>query len=462
MISENGNLLKKLIKDGRPVSESSKENSKSIESEYLKNRLKISKFDVSEFGIDEEFDERITKEACRLSDERIEYEINKRVDLRDLKTFTIDGKNSKDLDDAISINKNFNGNYILGVHIADVSHYVREYSSIDKMARRRATSVYLNDRVIPMLPPEISNGICSLNQGEEKLTLSVLMEIDKNGRTVNHWICESVIASHLRTNYDDVSDIIENKDKKLIEQYKDFIQDFEEADKLAQILRDRRMKRGALSFDTPEKRVILDENRIPIDLITEERRAANIIIEEFMIVANETVAKHFVNEEIPFIYRILENPHRNKNKVPSTFITTYDLGLREIELDEITPLDIQRMINSVPDEGVEELLKCIVRKANRQARYSSSCTEHYTLATNCYCHFTSPIRRYPDLQIHRIIKDYLNGRMTEARRQHYGSFIEEVAEISTLKSRTADRAEREAENYYRKIYRAIQESYLMR
>lgn len=215
--------------------------------------MKISKFDVSEFGIDEEFDERITKEACRLSDERIEYEINKRVDLRDLKTFTIDGKNSKDLDDAISINKNFNGNYILGVHIADVSHYVREYSCIDKMARRRVTSVYLNDRVIPMLPPEISNGICSLNQGEEKLTLSVFIEIDKHGRTVNHWICESVIASHLRTNYDDVSDIIENKDKKLIEQYKDFIQDFEEADKLAQILRDRRMKRGALSFDTPEK-----------------------------------------------------------------------------------------------------------------------------------------------------------------------------------------------------------------
>lgn len=462
MISENGNLLKTLIKDGRPISESSKENSKSIESEYLKNRLKISKFDVSEFGIDEEFDERVINEAIRLSDERIEYEINKRIDLRDLKTFTIDGKNSKDLDDAISINKNFNGNYILGVHIADVSHYVREYSCIDKMARKRATSVYLNDRVIPMLPTEISNGICSLNQGEEKLTLSVFMEIDKLGRTVNHWICESVIASHLRTNYDDVSDIIEKKDAKLIEKYRDFLEDFYESDKLANILRDRRIKRGALSFDTPEKRVILDENRIPIDFINEERRVANIIIEEFMIAANETVAKHFINEEIPFIYRILENPHRSKNKVSSKFISTYDLGLREIEIDEITPLDIQKLINNIPDDGVYELLKGIINKTNRQARYSSSCAEHYTLATDCYCHFTSPIRRYPDLQIHRIIKDYLNGRMTEARRQHYGSFVEEIAEISTLKSRSADRAEREAENYYRKIYRAIQDSYLMR
>ena len=419
------------------------------------SNLNISKFDISEYCINENFSKTAETEAENLSKEGIDKEIEGREDLRGLKIFTIDGKNSKDLDDAISISKRKNENFLLGVHIADVSHYIREYSQIDKEAKARATSVYLNDRVIPMLPREISNGVCSLNQGEDRLALSVFMEIDKFGSTVNHWICESVIKSSLRTNYQDVSDFLENDDEPLKEHFGEFTEDLKLSYELSKILRKMRDERGALSFDTPSTRVILNENRVPIEIIKEERRSANIIIEEFMLTANETIANHFDNKEIPFIYRVLDNPHKRTVKTMDKFVTVESLGLKNIEIDDIEPKEIKRILDNMNDEGMSEIIKAYIISAERQARYSSVCSGHYTLAIDSYCHFTSPIRRYPDLQIHRIIKDSINGRMNTARKQHYGSFVDDIASISTVKARNADIAERECENRYRKIYKYL-------
>ena len=329
------------------------------------------------------------------------------MDLRDLKTFTIDGEDAKDLDDAISIEVLPNGNYKLGVHIADVTHYVREKSKLDKEALKRATSVYLVDKVIPMLPKQLSNGVCSLNPFEDKLTLSCIMEIDENGKVVNSEIAETVINSKARMTYTEVSDILEKDDEKLKQTFAKQVEDFKNAEKLARILMKRRERRGAIDFDFPEAKIILNREGKVVDIKCYERRISNKMIEEFMLVANETVAEHFYWLQLPFVYRIHETPSAEKMEDLNKFIATFGYHIKG-DLEDVHPKEIQSLVEKIKGTKEEESISTIALRSMKQAKYSPQCIGHFGLAAKYYCHFTSPIRRYPDLQIHRIIKEQLN------------------------------------------------------
>ena len=379
-----------------------------------------------------------------------ESEYKGRRDLRDVRMVTIDGEDAKDLDDAVSIEKLPNGNYKLGVHIADVSHYVRENNPLDKEAFKRATSVYLIDRVIPMLRRKLSNGICSLNPKVDRLTLSCIMEIDHKGKVVNHEIVESVIRTNERMTYTDVTKILEDNDEELIKRYDYLVDDFKTMKELCKILRAKRTKRGAIDFEIAEAKIILNELGKPIEIKPYDRAISNRMIEEFMLVANETVAEHMFWTHLPFVYRIHENPDDEKLTKFKEFI--HNLGYNINWTEEIRPKTLQDIIEKVKGKSEETVVNTLLLRSMMQARYAPECTGHFGLAAQYYCHFTSPIRRYPDLQIHRIIKEYLHGKIDEKRENKLKNIVGHSAKQSSEMERKAQDAEREVDDLKKAEY----------
>ncbi|MGI6006739.1 MAG: ribonuclease R [Ruminococcus sp.] len=391
-------------------------------------------------GLPVEFPEKAARQAARTARTLQTGDFQGRRDLRDLPCVTIDGEDAKDLDDAITLTKTKEG-YELGVHIADVSNYVQAGSALDREARKRGTSVYLADRVIPMLPKELSNGICSLNQGEDRLALSCLMKINAKGKVTEHEIAETVICVDRRMTYTAVQKILDG-DEKTTEDYREFVPMFFCMEELSAILRKRRKKRGAIDFDFPESKVILDEQGHPVAIKAYERNTATNIIEDFMLLANETVAKEYHDRGLPFVYRVHEEPDEDKIENVLTLARANKITA-EKKKQKISPGEIQKILNSLEGRPVEPMISRLILRSMQQARYSTEDGGHFGLAAKHYCHFTSPIRRYPDLQIHRIIKDVIRGRMNEKRISWYGEFLEDVADSSSKLERRAEEAERE-------------------
>lgn len=405
---------------------------------------------IKAYGLPEEYPDDVMKQIENIPDEVEEKEKAGRADFRDLQTVTIDGEDAKDLDDAITISKEGNM-YHLGVHIADVSQYVTEGSPLDKEALKRGTSIYLVDRVIPMIPHKLSNGICSLNQGVDRLALSCMMDINEKGEIVKHKICESVINVTRRMSYTSVHKIIEEKDEAERKEYEELIPMFELMYELADILQARREKRGSIDFDFPEAKIILDEKGKPIDVKEYERTQANRIIEEFMLAANQTVAEEYFWNELPFVYRTHETPDMEKIQNLALLIENFGYTLK-IKEDEIHPKEVQKLMRSIAGKPEEGLIGRLALRSMKQARYTTECEGHFGLALKYYCHFTSPIRRYPDLQIHRIIKENIHGGMKDKRIDHYQKILPEVAEQTSALERRADDAEREVEKMKKAEY----------
>ena len=404
-------------------------------------------------NLPEDFPQNVLQEAEMLPDSVSQEEIDERLDLRNEKIFTIDGADAKDLDDAVSIKVNEKGNFILGVHIADVTHYVREKGKLDKEALKRATSVYLVDKVIPMLPEKLSNGICSLHPNTDKLTLSVIMEINHKGDVVDYDIKESVINTCARMTYTEVSDILENKDEQLIKQYNEIVDQFFIAEELMMILRNKRERRGMIDLDIPETQVFLDPNNSAnvLDIKPHERRVANKLIEEFMIVTNETVSSHFFWLEIPFVYRVHEVPDGEKMTKFNNFIETFGYSVKG-DLENVHPKTLQKILNNVKDKPESKAISTIMLRSLKHARYTPEALGHFGLASEYYSHFTSPIRRYPDLQIHRIIKEYLHGKFSVNRNKKLGDIVEYSSEQSSKRERVAEVAERDVKSIYKCLY----------
>lgn len=390
-----------------------------------------------------EFSEKIMHQVERMASEVSEADMAGRRDLRDVQMVTIDGEDAKDLDDAVSLTKN-GAQYQLGVHIADVTNYVQENSALDWEARERGTSVYLVDRVIPMLPHKLSNGSCSLNAGENRLALSCLMTIDEKGEVVSHEIVESVIKVDRRMSYTSVKKILEDHDEEERREYEALVPMFELMRELAGILREKRKKRGSIDFDFPESKIVLDAQGHPIEIKPYERNVATKIIEDFMLIANETVAEHFHWMELPFVYRTHDNPDPEKIDKLGTFIRNFGYSIKSRQ-EDIHPKELQKLLAKIEDTPEEALISRLTLRSMKQAKYTIDCTGHFGLACQYYCHFTSPIRRYPDLQIHRIIKEQLRGRLNEKRIDHYNEILPEVAKHSSEMERRADEAERETD-----------------
>lgn len=398
---------------------------------------------VKGYELPTEFSEKIMHQAERVANEVSEADMAGRRDLRDVQMVTIDGEDAKDLDDAVSLTRD-GALYQLGVHIADVTNYVQENSALDWEARERGTSVYLVDRVIPMLPHKLSNGICSLNAGENRLALSCLMTIDRKGEVVSHEIVESVIKVDRRMSYTSVKKILEDRDEAECREYEALVPMFELMRELAAILREKRKKRGSIDFDFPESRIILDRQGHPIEIKPYERNVATKIIEDFMLIANETVAEHFHWMELPFVYRTHDNPDPEKISKLSTFIRNFGYFIKSRQ-EEIHPKELQKLLANIEDTPEEALISRLTLRSMKQAKYTVNCTGHFGLACQYYCHFTSPIRRYPDLQIHRIIKEQIRGRLNEKRIEHYNGILPEVAKHASEMERRADEAERETD-----------------
>ena len=430
---------------------------------------------VRAYGLPEGFPEDVMEEVSHapeeLSADYVAEEIGKngRVDLRDVPMVTIDGEDAKDLDDAVSVSKEtINGEtiYHLGVHIADVSHYVKEGTPLDAEAYKRGTSVYLVDRVIPMLPHRLSNGICSLNAGCDRLAMSCLMDIDEKGIIVGHKICESVVRIDRRMTYTAVNAILEAKNgteepqtdapekekskekaefaKKCLEEYADFVPMFLLLDETARVLRKKRMARGAVDFDFPGCKIILDAKGRPVEIRPYERNAATMLIEDCMLAANETVAEDYYWQQIPFLYRSHEKPDGEKIKRFGILINNFGYSIR-LQNGELHPKEMQKLLEKASGSPEEALLARLALRSMKQAKYTTECMGHFGLAANYYTHFTSPIRRYPDLQIHRIIKENLHGGLTKKRIAHYEKILPEVAIWTSSRERLADEAERETD-----------------
>lgn len=406
---------------------------------------------IREHGLPEEFPKKVLDEAEKVAIEVPQEEIDRRLDLRDMNIFTIDGEDAKDLDDAVSIEILDNGNFKLGVHIADVTHYVKEKSKLDKEALKRATSVYLVDKVIPMLPKTLSNGVCSLNPFEDKLTLSVFMEIDHKGDVIKHDIKETIINSKARMTYTEVSDILEKDDEKLKKTFDKVADDFFNAEKLARILMRRREKRGAIDFDFPEAKIILNKDGDVVDIKKYERRISNRIIEEFMLITNETVAEHFFWLNMPFVYRVHETPAHEKIETLNKFISTFGYVIKG-DLENVHPKALQGIIEKIHGKTEEKAISTIMLRSLKQARYSPDCIGHFGLAAQYYSHFTSPIRRYPDLQIHRIIKEFLNGKISQKRQDQLTQIVDYASTQSSEREREAELAERDVKDIYKARY----------
>lgn len=397
-----------------------------------------------------DFPEEVIKQLEYIAGEVSESEKVTREDLRHLTTVTIDGEDAKDLDDAITISKEDNL-YKLGIHIADVSHYVSENSPLDKEALKRGNSVYLVDRVIPMLPHQLSNGICSLNVGSDRLALSCLIDIDETGKVISHKISETLIRVDKRMSYTSVKKILEDGDLEEIEKYKDLVPNFKMMEELAKILRETRHKRGSLDFDFPESKIILDNSGFPIDVKLDDRNVATRIIEEFMLLANETVAEDFYWRDIPFIYRSHENPDEEKIIQLGIFINNFGYSIRA-KGGSIHPKEIQKLLNNIDDKPEEALISRLTLRSLKRAKYSTQASGHFGLAAKYYSHFTAPIRRYTDLQIHRIIKENLSGNLNEKRIKHYRKILDEVANHSSYTERRADDVERDVDKMKKAEY----------
>ena len=406
---------------------------------------------VKSYNIPSEFPVKVMNQAARVPDHVLEADRDGRMDLTDWQTVTIDGEDAKDLDDAVTLTKE-DRIYHLGVHIADVSNYVQGGSALDKEALKRGTSVYLADRVVPMLPERLSNGICSLNQGEDRLTLSCLMDIDENGTVVSHKIAETVIRVDRRMSYNQVRCILEDGDTETSREYKDLVPMFFLMKELSALLRKRRHHRGSIDFDFPESKITLNGAGRAIDVQPYEANVATEIIEDFMLMANETVAKEYCKGEYPFVYRTHENPDPERIEELLTLLHHQGIQIRKSG-QEITPKEIQEILESIQGLPNETMISRLTLRTMKQARYTTECSGHFGLAARYYCHFTSPIRRYPDLQIHRIIRDNIRGRLQrEGKTEHYREILEEVARQSSVCERRAQEAERESDRLKKAEY----------
>lgn len=400
---------------------------------------------VKEYDLPYEFPQGVIEEAKSKGNKVDKKDIPNRIDLRDKKIFTIDGEDAKDLDDAVRVYKNDDGNYMLDVHIADVSYYVTENSLLDKEAIIRGTSIYMLDRVIPMLPKELSNGICSLNVGEDRFTLSCTMEIDKEGNIISSDIYKAVIKVTERMNYKDVQKIIDGSDEKVLEKYKNYIQDFKLMEELAKILKNKRLERGYLNLDLPESKVVLDNNGHAVDIKKYELYFSNEIIEQFMLSANETIAERFYWLEAPFIYRVHEEPDIDKVKELNKFLYNFGYKINKSG-DKVYPKEFAKVLDSVKGKTEERVVSNLVLRTLKVARYESENDGHFGIASKYYCHFTSPIRRYPDLFIHRIISKYLenNYELSEKQKEKYEKQAEQYAKTSSDREKIATKVERDS------------------
>ena len=396
---------------------------------------------VKNYDLPLEFPEKVLNQAARIADEISEADMAGRKDLRNWQMVTIDGEDAKDLDDAISLTRD-GEDYLLGVHIADVTNYVQERSALDREALNRGTSVYLVDRVIPMLPHKLSNGICSLNAGVDRLALSCIMKVDKKGNVIDHEIAETVIRVDERMTYTSVKKILTDKDPEETEKYHELVPMFELMEELADILRRKRHQRGSINFDFPETKMVLDKAGRPLEIRPYDRNVATKIIEDFMLLANETVAEDYYWQELPFVYRTHEAPDEEKIRKLATFINNFGYSMH-IGVNEIRPKEVQKLLTKVEGTPEESLISRLALRSMKQAKYTPENTGHFGLAAPYYTHFTSPIRRYPDLQIHRIIKDNIRGRMNVGKIEHYQSILPEVTKHSSETERRAEEAERE-------------------
>ena len=396
---------------------------------------------VKNYDLPLEFPEKVLNQAARIADEISEADMAGRKDLRNWQMVTIDGEDAKDLDDAISLTRD-GEDYLLGVHIADVTNYVQERSALDREALNRGTSVYLVDRVIPMLPHKLSNGICSLNAGVDRLALSCIMKVDKKGNVIDHEIAETVIRVDERMTYTSVKKILTDKDPEETEKYHELVPMFELMEELADILRRKRHQRGSINFDFPETKMVLDKAGRPLEIRPYDRNVATKIIEDFMLLANETVAEDYYWQELPFVYRTHEAPDEEKIRKLATFINNFGYSMH-IGVNEIRPKEVQKLLTKVEGTPEESLISRLALRSMNQAKYTPENTGHFGLAAPYYTHFTSPIRRYPDLQIHRIIKDNIRGRMNVGKIEHYQSILPEVTKHSSETERRAEEAERE-------------------
>ena len=421
---------------------------------------------IKEYDLPYEFPEAVIKEAKKVSrslrqknNENTQFaddaskiasdsysgsELTRR-DLRSEEIFTIDGEDAKDLDDAVNVKKLESGNYVLGVHIADVSNYVKEGSFLDKEAILRGTSVYMLDRVIPMLPVELSNGICSLNAGEDRFAISCVMEINRDGKVVSADIFKSIINVTERMSYTDVQKILDGSDKKVLKRYEKYVGHFKLMEELAKILKDRRAKDGSLNLDIPETKVVLDKNGYAVDIKKYELYFANEIIEQFMLTANETVAEKFFWLDAPFIYRVHEAPDMEKVTELNKFL--FNLGYRvKCTKEEVHPTAFAKVLEEVKGKPEERVVSNLVLRTLKVARYESENKGHFGIASKYYCHFTSPIRRYPDLFIHRIITKYIeNGyNLSEKQIEKYSAQATRYAETSSEREKIAQKVERES------------------
>lgn len=396
---------------------------------------------VKGYDLPVEFPEKVLNQAERVAKDVTSADMAGRMDIRSWRMVTIDGEDAKDLDDAISITKE-GENYQLGVHIADVTNYVQERSALDREAYERGTSVYLVDRVIPMLPHALSNGICSLNAGEDRLALSCIMTVNPKGEVIDHKIAETVVHIDQRMSYTSVKKILEDRDPEEMEAYKEFVPMFELMAELAKILREKRHRRGSIDFDFPESKIMLNADGTPTEIRPYDRNTATKIIEDFMLLANETVAEDYFWQEIPFVYRTHDVPDEEKIQKLCTFINNFGHSMH-VANKEVRPKEIQKLLAKVDGTPEGDFISRLALRSMKQAKYTPENTGHFGLAAQYYCHFTSPIRRYPDLQIHRIIKETLRGRMNENRMEHYESILPEVTKHASQMERRAEEAERE-------------------
>lgn len=405
---------------------------------------------VKAYGLAETFPKEVMEEVEGIPSEVSSADWAGRMDIRSWQMVTIDGEDAKDLDDAITLTKEGNI-YKLGVHIADVTNYVKEGSPLDKEALSRGTSVYLVDRVIPMLPHALSNGICSLNAGVDRLALSCFMDIDAKGNVIGHKIAETVVKVSRRMSYTSVKKILEERDPAETKEYEELVPMFELMQELAGILREKRRKRGSIDFDFPESKILLDEKGKPIEVKPYDRNTATKIIEDFMLIANETIAEDYFWQELPFVYRSHENPDPEKIMKLGIFINNFGYSIK-IGQDEIHPKELQKLIEKIEGTPEESLISRLTLRSMKQAKYTVTGDGHFGLAAKYYCHFTSPIRRYPDLQIHRIIKENLRSGISEKRIKHYDRILTEVALHSSTMERKADEAEREVDKMKKAEY----------
>ena len=405
---------------------------------------------VRAYEIPMEFPAEVMKQVSHIGEEVDGKDMAGRVDCRDWQTVTIDGEDAKDLDDAITLTKE-GDRYRLGVHIADVTHYVTEGSPLDKEALNRGTSVYLVDRVIPMLPHKLSNGICSLNAGVDRLALSCIMDIDEKGNVIDHRICETVIRVDRRMSYTSVKKILADQDETEVAEYAELVSMFQLMEELSGILRQKRYNRGAIDFDFPEAKILLDEKGIPVEIKPYERNVATKIIEDFMLLANETIAEDYFWQQVPFVYRTHEKPDEKKMVQFCTFVNNLGYSLR-MSNAMVHPKELQKLLTKIEGTSEDALISRVMLRSMKKARYAPECLGHFGLSANYYTHFTSPIRRYPDLQIHRIIKENLKGGLSEKRMAHFEEILPQVCVQSSNTERRADEAERETEKLKKMQY----------